>query len=390
MRRNAASALALAIILALVGISWAQADGPITGVRVVPIKQFNELEARVTVAEGRLDALEATEPTPTPTEEPTPTDPPDPEPTEEPTPEPEPEPAGFPTRDSVGPDVDPTTAYAGDCYFSAAESGTVVDGKVLDCDSAGGVRFAVDARNIVFRNSIIRGQMFTIGATPGDAGADTFPREPVFTVEDSKVIQSTTVDWQDRAACCGHYVIKRSLIQGTHSGIGAHNNVTLIGNYITTDGTDSHSSGVRVLKNTVVRGNTIQCKPVTPGSDGGCSAAAVFYSEDLGGNSAAAFNLTIEGNYFKRGVTPYGEFDDNGDGKVDRIIEAGQPGGPWNATRFINCENRTDCTGITFTDNQFDLGWGTDGGEFPSAYGGNTWADNVWADGQTATSGQSR
>lgn len=385
-RRIVAPVLALLVVLGLV--VGAQSD-PGTGIQVPTLAEHNDLDARVTALEeratagdhedsaqnSRLDTLEewvasAPQPTPDPTEEPTPT--PDPDPTEEPTPDPDPEPATFPTRSSVGPDVDPTVAYAGDCYFGADESNQVIDGKVLDCDNAGGVRFAVDATGIVFRNSIIRGQMFTVGNTPGDAGAEQ-NRAAVFTVEDSKVIQSTTVDWQDRAACCAHYVIKRSLIQGTHSGIGAHNNVVLEGNYITTDGTDSHSSGVRVLKNAVVRGNTIQCKPVTPGQDGGCSAAAVFYSEDLGGNSAAAYNLTIEDNYLKRGVT-----------------QAGEPGGPWNATRFINCANRTDCTGISFTGNQFDPGWQTDGGEFPAAYGGNVWADNTWADGQPATSGQSR
>jgi hypothetical protein len=214
--------------------------------------------------------------------------------------------------------------------------------------------------------------MMTLGNTPGDAGADQ-TRAPVFTVEDSRIVQATTVDWQDRALCCAHYVVKRSLIQGTHSGLAAHNNVTLVGNYITTDGTDSHSSGVRVLKNTVLRGNTIVCKPVTPGHDGGCSAAGVFYSERLDGTSAAAHDLTIEGNYFKRGVT-----------------SSGEPGGPWFATRFINCASRTDCIGITFTGNQLDTGWGADGGEFPAAYGGNEWSGNTWADGQPAASGQSR
>lgn len=353
-RRIVAPALALLVVLGLV--AGAQSD-PGIGVQVPTLAEHNALEARVTDLESRVAALEAPAPDPTPTPAPTPT----------------PEPATFPTRSSVGPDVDPTVAYAGDCYFGTEQSGEVIDGRVLDCDSAGGVRFAVDATGIVFRNSIIRGQMFTVGNTPGDAGADDATRAPVFTVEDSKVIQSTTVDWQDRAACCAHYVIRRSLIQGTHSGIGAHNNVVLVGNYITTDGTDSHSSGVRVLMNSTLRGNTIQCKPVTPGSDGGCSAAGVFYSEAINGTSAAAFNLTIEGNYFKRGVT-----------------QAGEPGGPWNATRFINCANRTDCTGITFTGNQFDLGWQTDGGEFPAAYGGNVWADNAWTDGGPALSGQSR
>lgn len=72
------------------------------------------------------------------------------------------------------------------------------------------------------------------------------------------------------------------------------------------------------------------------------------------------------------------------------MTPSGEPGGPWYGTRFINCAKRTDCTGITFTGNQFDRGWGTDGGEFPVAYGGNVWADNTWADGEPALSNTSR
>jgi hypothetical protein len=331
--------------------------------------RFNRLEALI--ANAHPPAPTATE-TVTVTPSPTQTATPSPSPTTSPSPSPtEPPSTGtFPTATSVGPGVEPTTVYADGCYFGADKSGKIFDGVIINCASDG-VRFAVDAKNIVIRNSIVRGQMFTVGNTPGDPGAEQ-TREPVFTVEDSKIIQSETVNAQDRALCCAHYVVKRSYIQGSHSGLAAHNNVTLIGNFITTDGTDSHSSGGRILKNTVLRGNTMVCKPVTPGYDGGCSAAAVFYSERLDGTPAAAFNLTIEGNYFKRGVT-----------------SSGEPGGPWFATRFINCAARTDCTGINFTGNQFDRGWGTDGGEFPF-YGGNTWSGNTWADGQLALSDTSR
>ena len=274
----------------------------------------------------------------------------------------------FPTRDSVGPTSEPTVAYAGDCYFGGSESGTVIENRIVDCASAGGVRFAADAANIVFRNSVIRGQMFTAGNTPGDPGAENANRAPVFTVEDSRIIQSSTVDSQDRAACCAHYVVKRSLMQGTHSGLAAHNNVTLIGNYITTDGTDTHQSGLRMLKNSVLRGNTIQCKPVGAGYDAsGCSAHGVFYREDLGGNNAPAYNLTIENNYFKR----------------DPL------GGPYFGVRFIDCQSWDDCTNIRFTGNQFSLGEGTDGEEFPND-AGDVWSGNYWTDQQPAYSGQTR
>lgn len=165
MRRLLAPGLALGLIVAVLYAVSASSE-PIVGTRVPSVKAFNALDARVMDLEDKVAALEAApvdptpepEPEPDPTEEPTP----DPEPTEEPTTEPEPvDPASFPTRESVGPDVDPTVAYEGDCYFGADESGTVITGRVLDCDSAGGVRFAKDATGIVFRDSIIRGQMFS-------------------------------------------------------------------------------------------------------------------------------------------------------------------------------------------------------------------------------------
>lgn len=276
--------------------------------------------------------------------------------------------ADFPTLASVGPATDPTIPYSGDCYFDASQSGEIIDSRILDCDSAGGVRFAVDATNIVFRNSIIYGQMFTIGNTPGDPGAEQDTRDPVFTVEDSDIIQATTIDFQDRALCCSHYVVKRSLIQGTHSGLAVHNNAVLEDNYITTDGTNTHQSGGRILKNAIFRGNTVTCMAVPGyGPDGGCSAAMVFYRENLSGQPAAAYNLTIEGNYFKR---PAGD-------------------GPYNATRFAGCDTNNDCINITFTGNLFDLGWMTDGDEFPND-AGDVFSGNYWTDGQPAASGESR
>jgi hypothetical protein len=392
MRRYAPVGLVLAVLLGLM-LTLPASSEPTTGDNGPTREEFVALEDRVTSLEEAVAELRADPPTATPTQAPTetptqsptatptqtptqsppqsPTQSPTQTPTEAPTEEPTsaPVPATFPTRDSVGPAVTPTEAYSGSCYFRPARSGEVIDGKVVDCNAVGGVRFAQGVEGVVFRNSIIRGQMLTEGSWAWD---DDDTRPTTFTVEDSTIVQSTTDGPQDRAVCCSHYVIERSLIQGTHSGFLAHNQAILIGNYITTDGTDSHSSGGRMLKNSVLRGNTIQCKPVTPGNDGGCSAAAVFYSERIDGTSAAARNLTIEGNYFQRGVT-----------------SSGEPGGPWYATRFIDCARRTDCTGITFTGNQLDTGWGTDGGEFPF-YADNVWADNYWTDGRPVVSGQRR
>jgi hypothetical protein len=116
-----------------------------------------------------------------------------------------------------------------------------------------------------------------------------------------------------------------------------------------------------------MQGNTVVCKPVTAGKDGGCSAAAVFYRE-----FGVPQDLTIDGNHFKQGVT-----------------QSGEPEGRWYATRFAGCDRNDDCTDITFTGNLFDRGWGTDGGEFPND-SGDVWADNYWVDGEPARSGQAR
>jgi hypothetical protein len=407
MRRYAPVGLVLAVFIGLMLMLPASSE-PSNGDGAPTREEFDALSARVTTLEEAVAELQAGPPTPTesptgtptgtptetpsdsptssptetptetpsespsesptntptetPTETPTqtPTDSPTSSPTEPPTEEPTP--ALFPTRSSVGPDVEPTQTYAGDCEFGASESNIVIEGQIVDCAGTG-LRFAKEVANVTFRNSIIRGQMLTLG----DSEHDNSMREPMFIVEDSRIIQDSTQGAQDRALCCAHFIVKRSLVQGTHSGLWAYNNATLVGNYITTDGTDSHSSGMRVLKNTTLQGNTVVCKPVTAGKDGGCSAAAVFYRE-----FGVPQNLTIDGNYFKQGVT-----------------QSGEPGGPWYATRFAGCDRNDDCTDITFTGNLFDRGWGTDGGEFPND-AGDVWSDNYWVDGEPARSGQAR
>ena len=278
----------------------------------------------------------------------------------------------FPTIESVGPAVDPTITYSGDCNFSASDDNLVIDARIVDCETEG-VRFEAGNYTVTFTNSIIRGQMFTFQYTPGDTGADTFPKDPIFIVQDSDILQTETVNGQDRAVCCSHYVVERSYLQGTHSVAAAHNNGIIRDSFLETDGSSTHSSGIRFLKNSIVQGNTITCTPAYAGTDGGSSAAAVFYSEDLTVASAADFNMDITGNYFRRGYI------------------GGIQSGPYNATRFIDCENRVDCTDLHFDNNQIDVGWGVDAGEFPLSYGGNTFTGNYWEDDDSsAESGEVR
>jgi hypothetical protein len=245
----------------------------------------------------------------------------------------------------------------------------VIENRVINCQSQG---FVVDATGVIIRNSIVNGGVYTTFRETS-AAADNNSHPTVFTIESSKVYSGTSTSYDGRALGWAHYVVRDSYIEGAHSGLIAHNQVVLTDNYITTDGTDGHQSGLRALKNTTLRGNTVTCKPSSAGYDGGCSAHAVFYSERVDGTPAAAFNLTIERNYFKRSVTP-----------------GGAEGGPWFAVRHIDCDNRSDCTNVKVTWNLFDLGQGTDGGEHPENATGSVWADNYWTDGTTAESNESR
>jgi hypothetical protein len=268
-------------------------------------------------------------------------------------------PAGFPTRTSVGPSVEPTVVWDGDCYVT--QSNLVIENRIINCSNEG-FHIARGTTGVVIRNSVVNGGIAT-GFTPGDPESEDLTYPIVFTVESSRIIQAAGASYDDRAICCSHFVVRNSLVQGSHSGGWAFNKATLEGNYITTDGTDTHQSGIRVLKNTTFRGNTVVCKPVLPGTDdSGCSAAAVFYRE-----FGVPANLTIENNYFHR----------------DPV------GGPYFGVRFIDCQNTDDCVNIKFTGNLFDLDWGTDGDEFPDD-AGDVWSNNWWVDGEPAYSGQNR
>ena len=309
-----------------------------------------------------------TNPTPSPTETPTTTTTPSPTPTATPTATPTtptgaPKAADFPTATSVGPATTPTTVYTGSCSIS--QSGLIIDAKVLNCASTG-VRIEPGVTGVMIRNSIVNGGVTTsFGPLDPEALNDDYPT--VFTIENSRVIQPFATGGIDRGVCCSHFTVRNSYLQGTHSGGLGINKTTLIGNFITTDGTDTHQSGFRMNRNSTMRDNTVTCKPVGAGYEAsGCSAHAVFYRE-----WGTPVNLTLVHNYWRRGVT-----------------SSGQGGGPYAATRFIDCERWDDCVNIVFTDNLFSLGEGADAGEFPNDVG-DVWARNYWTDGTTAESGES-
>ena len=351
---------------------------------------LDTLSARVTALEDRVDALEALSgptPTPTPTSTSTPT--PSPSPTSTPTPTPtststptptttstptptstptstptptpdpgaKPEPGDFPTPTSVGPTTEPTATYGGSCVVTT--DNLVIEDRIVNCRATGLV-IARGVTGVVVRNSIVNGGVFS-EFVPVDPETENDSHPTVFTVESSRLLVGTG-SVNDRAVGFAHFIVRDSYVGGSHSGMWAHNKVVVEDSYITTDGTDTHQSGLRMLKNSTLRGNTIVCEPAGSEEDGGCSAQAVFYRE-----FGTPGNLTIQHNYFKR---PAGR-------------------GPWYATRFIDCQRVDVCVNIRFTGNLFDKGQGTDGGEFPND-AGDVWSDNYWTDGVPALVDQSR
>jgi hypothetical protein len=267
----------------------------------------------------------------------------------------------FPTPQSVGPTTEPTATYSGGCLITADD--VVIENVVVNCQSTGLV-IARSVQGVVIRNAVVNGGVFT-AFTPLDSEVENNSHPRMFTVVSSRLLAGSGPT-NDRAVGFAHFKVRDSYLQGAHSGLWAHNNAVIEDSYITTDGTDGHQSGLRMLKNSTLRGNTIYCQPVV-GSTGndtsGCSANAVFYRE-----YGVPVNLTIERNYF-----PY-----------DAVR-----GGGYYATRFIDCHLRDDCVNLRMAGNLFDRGQGTDGGEFPND-AGDVWEDNWWTDGRPALSGQSR
>lgn len=310
-----------------------------------------------TVTETVTPSPDPTETTsPTPTETPT-----SPSPTATPTGVPVP--ADFPTTSSVGPTTEPTQTYGGSC--TVTQNGLVIEDRIVDCQGEG---LVIDATGVVIRNSVVNGGVFTTFREQ-TTQADNNAHPTVFTVESSRIVAGPATSHDGRALGWAHFVVRDSHVIGSHSGAFAYNKTVFEDNYIQTDGTSTHQSGLRMLKNSTLRGNTIWCKPVPPPAytdvDGGCSADAVFYRE-----FGTPVNLTIDRNYFRTTKPTSGQ-------------------GQWFATRFIDCDKVDVCTGLKFINNLFDLGQGTDGGEFPND-AGDVWADNYWTDGTPALSNDSR
>lgn len=369
MRRHAPVGLALAALLALMLVLPASSE-PSTGIRVPSVEDFNALDARVTTLEKEVAELQGGSPTATPTQTPTATTTTSPTTTATPTPTTgpgsPPATADFPTPESVGPATEPTAAWTGGCTVTT--DGLVIEDVVVTCP--GGLEMgnvngnqAPDrsVQGVVIRNAVVDGGVFTSEVDIDDADGNDASHPQIFSVESSRIVCGPE-QGSCRAVGVAHFSVRDSYLRGTHSGGWGHNKVVIEDSYITTTGTSTHQSGIRLLKNSTLRGNTLFCTPAGSEKDGGCSADGVFYRE-----FGVPENLTIEENWFRR--------------------DAGQ--GQWFATRFVDCQLVDVCVNISMVGNVFDRGQGTDGGEFPNDTG-DVWADNYWADGQPARSGEAR
>ena len=193
----------------------------------------------------------------------------------------------------------------------------------------------------------------------------------MFTVESSR-IYAVTGHANDRPVGYAHFQVYNSYLEGSESGGWAHNKVIIDGSYVTTEGISEHQSGMRTLKNSTLRDSTFFCTPFPeadenndsiPDPDGGCSSDGNFYRE-----FGVPVNTTVEHNYFKRNPTGPGQYF---------------------AIRWTDCHLNNDCINNQVTGNLFDLGQGTDGGEFPND-SGDVWSDNWWTDGVPALVDQVR
>lgn len=308
------------------------------------------------------------DPSPAPTSSTTPTADPSPTSTSNPTPIGIPSAGDFPTEDSVGPVTEPTAIYSGSCTVTT--DNLVIENAIVNCPgglimgNANGNE-APDrmVQGVMIRNSVVNGGVSTdTRLVDYDTAIGNDNAHPeIFRVESSRLL-CAAVRSECRAVGMAHFTVIDSYLLGTHSGMWAHNNAVIEDSFITTTGTSTHQSGLRMLKNSTLRGNTILCNPAGIDRDGGCSADAVFYRE-----FGVPGNLTIEGNYFRRGASQ----------------------GQWFATRFTDCQLVDVCVDIKMVGNLFDLGQGTDGGEFPDDTG-DVWSDNWWTDGIPALSNQAR
>ena len=256
-------------------------------------------------------------PSPTSSSTPTPTPTPSSSPTT-PTPTPTTPPStGFPDASNTGP-TGTLTAYTGPCTITTA--GTVIDSKVINC-----VPLQISTIGVVVKNSKINGAV-RVGvqddynpATVSDPEGD----DPIrVTILDSEIDATAAAGSGFRPISFSHYIVRNSYLHGGGSGAECHNACTIEDSYV--HGFGEHSSGMRILRNGTLRGNTIWCEPNpnsdddgdgVPDVDGGCSGNLTMYEE-----FGVPHHNLVERNYFPAGWFWFSlKFNGNDNGNI-RIV----------------------------------------------------------------------
>ena len=221
---------------------------------------------------------------------------------------------GFPDASNTGP-TGTLTAYTGPCTITTA--GTVIDSKVINC-----VPLQISTIGVVVRNSKINGAV-RVGvqddynpATVSDPEGD----DPIrVTILDSEIDATAAAGSGFRPISFSHYIVRNSYLHGGFSGAECHNACTIEDSYV--HGFGEHSSGMRILRNGTLRGNTIWCEPNpnsdedgngVPDEDGGCSGNLTMYEE-----FGVPHHNLVEHNYFPAGLFWFSlKFNGNDNGTI--------------------------------------------------------------------------
>lgn len=224
-----------------------------------------------------------------------------------------------PTPQSVGvPAGTVLTAYTGPCDIYTPN--TVIDKKVINC-----VDFRIMTTGVTITKSKINGaiRVGTQDDYEPTVISDPEGDDPIrLTLLDSEVDATLSVNSGFRPISSSHYIMRNSYVHGSYSGGECHNACTIENSYL--HGFGEHSSGLRVLRNAVIRNNTIWCEPNPnsdedlngiPDPDGGCSGNMTMYEE-----FGVPHNNLIEHNYFPAGLFWYSlKFNGNDNGNI-RIV----------------------------------------------------------------------
>ncbi len=306
-------------------------------------------------------------PTASPTASPKPTASPtaSPKPTASPTPKPSPSPTqpsspkggrivlgrSFPNEATTGVPAGTTlTPYTGSCLIQSA--GTVIDSKTINCE------LRVFARNVVIKNSLIKGSVYT----DSQAGVGSF------TITDSTIDQGagpgTGIGDVDFTAT------RVEVFGGTRS-INCYRDCTVRDSYVHGQWNDTsgvhHESGIRMNTRSTLVHNTIACDANDYPPDAGCSAAISGYPD-----FDPVEKVTIDNNLVIAGSGGYCAYGGSTSGKPfsGKTNTIKYTNNIWERGREMGAGNRGYVCGY----------WGPIT-SFDSDAPGNVWTNNLYDDG---------